>query len=199
MLRTGRRCGRSVRALAEPSGVRRELLDLAVVGERVPTCSQRGAEVRVAHHGRVPDPVERLDAVHHTYRVQPTPRTTCEDTGVDLHVQVTVRVTGTRGVVPHHRGLELLHRNLHLTAARPDARGGVLAHPPDHLTSCAIHRRVVRRRDLRVEHGGERPGLRPVDDDLDEPQRVLVVTQPTLGHPALDVVAGDPPFVGVPV
>ena len=186
-------------ALAEPSGVRRELLDLAVVVERVPARSQRGPELGVAHHGRVPDPVERLDAVHDTDRVQTTPRPAREDAGVDLHVQVAVRVTGTRGVVPHHSGLELLHRDLHLPATRPDPGGGVLAHPPDHLTSRPIHRRVVRRRDVGVECGGERPGLRPVDHDLDEPQRVGVVAQPPLRRAGLDVVAGDPPFVGVPV
>jgi hypothetical protein len=50
-------------ALAEPAGVRRELTDLAVVVERVATLGQGGPELRVAHHGRVPDPVERLDAV----------------------------------------------------------------------------------------------------------------------------------------
>ena len=187
-------------ALAEPAGVRRELLDLAVVVERVATRGERGPELGVAHHGRVPDPVERLDAVDDTDRVQSTPRTAREDACVDLHVEVAVRVTGARGVVTHDGRLELLHRDLHLPATRPDPGGGVLGHPPDHLTSRPIHRRVVRRRDVGVERGGERPGLRPVHDDLDEPQRTGVVAQPTLRpSPVSDVVAGDPPLVGVPI
>ena len=41
------------------------------------------------------------------------------DAGVDLQVQMPVRIPGP-GVVPHHCGLELLHRDLHLSA--PAAR-----------------------------------------------------------------------------
>ena len=182
-------------ALAEPARVRRELLDLAVVVECVATRGKGGPELGVAHHRRVPDPVERLDAVDDTDRVQTTPRPAREHAGVDLHVKVTMRVTGPRGVVPHDSRLELLHRHLHLPPTRPNPGGGVLGHPTDHLTSRPIHRRVERRRDVGVKCGGQRPGLRPVDDDLDESQRMGVVTQPASGRTGHCVVAGDPELV----
>jgi hypothetical protein len=145
-------------ALAEPAGVRRELLDLAVVVEAVAACRERGAELRVAHHGGVADAVERLDAV---------------DDG----------------------GLDHLHRHLHLSAAWSDAGGGVLGHPSDHLPRGPIHRRVVRRRNVGVECGGKRPGLRPVHDHLDKPQRTRVVAQAPLGSAGQHVVPGDPALV----
>ena len=183
-------------ALAEPGGVRRELTDLAVLIEGVATCREGGPELGVAHHRGVPDPVECLDAVDDADRVQSTPRPVREDACVDLHVEVAVWVTGPRGVVAHDRCLDHLHRHLHLPATRTDPGGGVLGHPPDHLPSRPVHCRVVRGRDVGMECRGERPGLRPVDDDLDEPQRACVVAQPTLGRAGQHVVAGDPPLVG---
>jgi hypothetical protein len=182
-------------ALAEPAGVRRELLDLAVLVERVAPRGKGGPELGVAHHGGVTDPVERLDAVDDADRVQSTPRAAREDACVDLHVEMTVRVAGSRGVVTYDSRLDHLHRHLHLTAARTDPGGGVLGHPADHLARRPIHRRVVRRRDVGVECGGERPGLRPVDDDLDEPQRACVVAQAPLGSAGQHVVPADPALV----
>ena len=35
--------------------------------------------------------------------------------------------------MPHHRGLDLLHRNLDLMAPRPHPRRRVLSQPADHL------------------------------------------------------------------
>jgi hypothetical protein len=160
---------------------------------------ERGPELRVAHHGGVTDAVERLDAVHDADRVQSTPCPARENTGVDLHVQMAVRVAGPGGVVAYDGGLDPLRRHLHLTPARPDPGGGVLAHPADHLTSGPVHRRVVRRRDVGVQCGGQRPGLRPVHDHLNEPQRACVLAQTSLARPGLDVVAGDPPLVGVAI
>ena len=58
---------------------------------------------------------------------------------------------------------------------------------------------VVGGGDLRVQGRGQRPGLRAVDHDLDEPQTLGVLPQPTLRLPGLDVVPGDPPLVGRPV
>ena len=110
----------------------------------------------------------------HPDRVQPPPPPGGEHAGVDLQVQVAVRVAGPGGVVPHHRGLELLDRHLHLPAARPDPGGGVLGQPADDLGRGPVLRGVVRRRDLGVQRRGQRPGLRPVDHDLDEPQPVRV-------------------------
>jgi hypothetical protein len=116
-------------ALAEPAGVRRQLLNLAVVVEGVATCRERGPELGVAHHGGVTDPVERLDAVDDADRVQSTPRAAREDPCVDLHVEVAVRVAGARGVVAHDGRLDHLHRHLHLPTTRSDPGGGVLGHP----------------------------------------------------------------------
>lgn len=45
----------------------------------------------------------------------------------------------------------------------------------------------------------ERPGLRAVDGDLDEPQRVRVLTDSTLLSPGVDVDPGDPLLERVPV
>lgn len=45
-----------------------------------------------------------------------------------------------------------------------------------------------------MERGSERPGLGPVDDDLDE-ARHMVVAQSTLRLTRRDVVPSDPPFV----
>ena len=187
------------RALAEPTRKRRKLLDLTLAIKRVTTCSEGGPELGVAQHRGVTDPVERLDAVHHTDRVQSPPCPLGEDACVDLYVEVTVRVTGARGVVPHHGGLELLHRDLHLPAPWTDPGGGVLGDPPDHLTSSPVHRRVVRHRNLGVECHGHRPRLRAVHHNLDEPQRPRIIAQSSLRRTRDDVVAGDPSLVGVPV
>ncbi len=46
---------------------------------------------------------------------------------------------------------------------------------------------------------GQRPGLRAVDGDLDEPQRLRVLANPTLPSPGVDVHPGDPMLVGVAV
>ena len=187
------------RSLAELTGVRRQLADLAGVGvEGVPVCGEARAEPGVTHHRRVPDPVDRLDAVHHADRVQTPPPTPGEDAGVDLQVKVTVRVTRAGGVVPHHRGLEPLHRDLDLPPARAHPGGGVLGQPPDDLDRRRLLRRVVRRRDLGMNRRRQRPGLRPVHHHLDEPQPVLIGAEPAL-RPTLGVEAGDPRLVGVPV
>ena len=159
---------------------------------------ERVAEVGVARDGGVPDPVDGLDAVHDAHRVQSPPGAGGEDAGVDLQVEVAVRVAGPGGVVPHHRRLELLDGHLHLPAPRPDPGGGVLGEPADDLDRGPLLGGVVRRGDLRVQRRGQGPGLRAVHDDLDEPQPALVGAQPALGGTGLDVVPGDPPLVGVP-
>ncbi len=85
-----------------------------------------GPELRVAGDGGMPDPVDGFDAVHHAHGVQSPPRAGGEHASVDLEVEVSVRVACAGGVVTHHRGLELLDGDLHLSATRPDPRGGVL-------------------------------------------------------------------------
>jgi hypothetical protein len=50
-----------------------------------------------------------------------------------------------------------------------------------------------------VECGRERPGLGAVDDDLDEPERVVVVAQSALRLAGGHVVPGDPALVRRPL
>ena len=105
------------------------------------------------------DAVERLDGVAEPDRVQATPLALSmgagEHPGVDLKVQVAVRVTGTGGVVPHRHRLDPLHRHLHLPAARPHPRRGVLGDPGDDLLRGPVLRGVVGRRHLGNECGGQ--------------------------------------------
>ena len=170
----------AVRALNAPT-YGASSLDLAGLGvEGEPVCGEDRPELRVGGDRGVPDAVDRLDHVPHPDRVQAPPRAGREDAGVDLEVQVPVRVAGPRRVVPDHRGLDLLDRHLHLPPARPDPGGRVLGDPADDLGGGLVLRRVQRGRDLRVQRGGQRPGLRAVDGDLDEPQRVRVLADPTL-------------------
>jgi hypothetical protein len=103
----------------------------------------------------VADPVEGFDRVAEPDRVQAPPLAGGEDPGVDLKVQVTVRVPGAGGVVPHRHRLELLDRHLHLPAARPDSGGGVLGHPVDDLLSAPVLGGLVRLRHLRVQCRGQ--------------------------------------------
>jgi len=116
-----------------------------------------------------------------------------------------MRVAGAARVVPDHRRLDLLNRHLHLPPPRPSPSGRVRGKPADDLPRGTLLCGVVCRRDLRVERGSQRPRLRPVDDDLDEPQRVLVLAdQPFRGDSLVApvetlVVPGDPALVGVAV
>ena len=106
------------RPRAEPAGVRLQLADLAgpwVEGE--PRRGDGGTEFGVGHHRRMPDSVQRFDAVAESNRVQATPLVLGEDARVDLEVQVPVRVAGTRGVVADGDGLDPLDRDLDLPAA----------------------------------------------------------------------------------
>ena len=119
------------------------------------------------------DAVDRLDAVAGADRVQRAPLRLREHLRVDLEVQVAVRVAGTRRVVADDRRLESpLDRHLDLAVARPGSGRRVLGQPADDLDGGAFLSGVVRSGDLRVQRCGERPGLRAVDDDLDEAQRV---------------------------
>jgi hypothetical protein len=48
-----------------------------------------------------------------------------------------------------------------------------------------------------MQGSGQRPGLRPVHGDLDEPQRTSVVADPTFLVPGVDVDPGDPVLIGL--
>jgi hypothetical protein len=131
--------------------------------------------------------------------VQSSPGAGGEDAGVDLQVQVPVRVAGAGGVVPHDGGLEPLDGDLDLAAARADPGGGVLGEPGDDLAGRAVLGGVVCGGHRWVHRRGEGPALGSVDDDLDEPQGVVVLAEPALREAGGDVVAGDPALVGRPV
>ena len=60
-------------------------------------------------------------------------------------------------------------------AVMTDPGGRVLGQPADDLGRGTILRGVVRLRDLRVQRGRDRPCLRPVDGDLDESHRLVVM------------------------
>jgi len=147
----------------------------------------------------MPDAVDRLDHVSHAYRVQPPPGAGGEDAGVDLEVQMPVRVAGPRRVMPDHRGLDPLDRHLHLPPARSDAGGRVLGDPADDLGGSFVLGFVQRLRYLGIQSGGQRPGLRPVDDHLDEPQRIRVIADPTLLATGVNIDPGNPLLVGLTV
>lgn len=151
--------------------------------------------MRVAHDGGVADAVERFDGVDDADGVEAPPGAAGEDAGVDLEVQVSVRVAGAGGVVPDERGLDLLDGHLDLLAAWADARRRVLRDPADDLAGRARLRKLVGVGDVGMERGGKRPGLGPVDDAFDEPESVVVVAQSAPRLAGRDVVPGDPAFV----
>lgn len=95
-----------------------------------------------------------------------------------------------------HRRLDLLDRHLDLAAARSDSGRRVCRDEADDLLGCPALRSVESGRDLRVQGGGQRPRLRAVNADLDEPQRTRIITQPALGRSGVDVVPGHPLLVG---
>jgi hypothetical protein len=185
---------------AERPHERRQLADLAglrVQGE--PVGREDRPESGVGDHGGVPDPVDRLDRVPDPDRVDPPPRPGRPDPGVDLKVQVAVRVAGAGGVVPDHGSLDALDRDLHLPTPRPDPGGRVPGDPADDLAGSLVLGCVQRGRDVWMKGCGQGPGLRSVDGDLNEPQRVRVVTHPALLPAGVDVDAGDPLLVGLAV
>jgi hypothetical protein len=147
----------------------------------------------------VPDPVERSERVPHPDRVQPAPLLLSEDAGVDLQMEVTVRVTGPGGMMRDHRGLDPLHRHLHLLVPRPNPGSGLLGDPADDLLRRPGLRSVVRGGNLRIQCGRQRPGLRTVDHDLGEPHTLRTRHQPAFRYTRVDVVSRHPPLVGVAI
>ena len=141
---------------AERPDVRRELLDLPSLGvQGEAACGEDRPELRVGGDRGVPDAVDRLDHVAHPHRVQAPPGAGGEDAGVDLEVQMPVRVTGPRRVVPDHRGLDPLDRHLHLPPARTDPGGRVLGDPADDLGGGLVLGFVQRGRDVWMKRGGQ--------------------------------------------
>ncbi len=171
-----------------------------VSGSRVNPCSASAeTELRIAHDGGVADAVDGLDAVAHADRVQTSPLAVGPDAGVDLEVQMPVRVTGSGRVVPDGHGLEPLDRHLHLSTPRTHPRRGVLGQPPHDLYRGSIHRRVVRLGQLRVKGGGQGPRLGTVHDDLAEPDGLRIGPQPPTRFAAQRIETRHPGLVAVPI
>ncbi len=185
---------------AERPHHRTQLGDLTGLGvQRVSVSRERCPEPGVGHHRGVPDPVDRLQTVADPDRVQRPPLPRRPHPGVDLQVQMAVRVPGPGGVVPHHRGLDLLHRDLDLPPPRPHPGRRMLGEPAHDLGRGPVLGHVVGRRDLRIQHRGQRPGLRTVHRHLDEPHRLLIAAEPALGSVGLHHPAGHPPLISRPV
>jgi hypothetical protein len=158
---------------------------------------QRGAELRVAGHHGLPNAIDGGEEVADADSVQPAPLVGGEHSGVELQVEMPVRIAGAGGVVPHRHRLQHIERHLHLPAARPNPGGGVPRQPADDLDRGAVLRGVVGGGDVRVHRGGQGPGLGAVDHHLDEPHGALVGTQPPARRAGVRVAAGHPALVGV--
>jgi len=136
--------------LAERANVGRELLDLAGAVHSEAVRGDRGPELRVGRDCRVPNAVDRIERVANSDRVQTTPLPGREHPGVDLQMQMTMRIARAAGVVPHCDRLEVLDWHLHLMASRPDAGGRVLGEPTDNLRRGAVLCGVIGGSDVRV-------------------------------------------------
>ena len=94
------------RPRAEPRYVRRQLDQLPRGGvEGEPALGQCPPEAGVGRHGGVADAVDRLQVVSRPDRVHAAPCAGGEHPGVDLQVQMPVRVAGPGGVVPQPTGI----------------------------------------------------------------------------------------------
>ncbi len=178
----------------------RILRELQYFSSRVPGVAvhrKRGVQVRITCHRGVPHAIDGREGVPHINGVQAAPFSRSEHPGQDLQVQMPMRVLRAGGVVPHRRCLQDLQRHLHLAAPRADAGGCVLREPGDDLLGGPFLRRLVGPGDVRVQRGGQRPGLRAVDHHLDEPHRMRVAAQLTPRLAGVRVPAGDPGLVGI--
>jgi hypothetical protein len=158
---------------------------------------QGGAELRVAGDRGVSDAVDGGEEVADADGVQPAPLVGGEHSGVELQVEMPVRISGAGRVVPHRHRLQHVERHLHLPATRTDPGGGVPGQPADDPGGGTILSGVVGGGDRRVHRRGQRPGLQTVDHHLDEPHRPLVGTQPPARRAGVWVAAGHPRLVGV--
>ena len=165
--------------------------------ERVSVTSECGAEGWVAHDRGGADPVDGIEAVADPDGVDAPPQSGRPDSGVDLQVQVSVRVPGPRGVVPHDRRLDLLDGHLQLPTPWADPGRGVLRDPPNDLLRCLLLGGVVCGGEFGMHRGDQRPRLRAVHRNLDEPHPLGVCPQPTLRLPGLHLMPGDPVLIGL--
>jgi len=182
--------------LDEP-GQLNHLAGLRLEGE--PMRRQRLPEGGVGHHRGVPDALHGADRVPHRHRVDPAPPPRGEHPRVDLQMDVPVRIPGPAGEMLHRHRLDPLDRRRHLPTTRPDPGRGVPTHPGHDLDRRPVLRRRVRPRDVRMQLRGDRPRLRPVDDHLREPQRMLIVPDPPARLTGARVNPGHPRLVGVTI
>ena len=129
------------------------------------------------------------DGVPHGDRVDAPPFAGREHAGIDLHMQMPVRIPCPGRVMADHRRLHPFYRRRDLPAAGPDPARDVRADPTDHRRRRPVLRRLQRGRDVRTQFRRQRPGLRAVHRHLDEPHRLPVVPQPPRGLP----VSGSTP------
>ena len=97
---------------------------------------------------------------------------------------MAVWVAGARGVVADDRGLESLSTGTWTWRSRGPALVVECSASQAMISTAArFLGGVVRSGDLRVQRCGERPGLRAVDDDLDQAQRVVGLADPPFALP----------------
>ena len=92
---------------AERAHVLAHLRDLTALLEGVTVRCESCAEGRVGHHRRMPDPIDRVQRVTDPDRVQPKPAVLGPHPGVDLKMQMPVRITRPRRVMAHRHRLQL--------------------------------------------------------------------------------------------
>jgi hypothetical protein len=114
---------------------------------------QCGSEAGVGHHLGMADAIDRSQGVPNPHGVNPPPSSFRLHAGVDLQMQVTMRIPRTGCVMPHRDRLNLRHRDLHLPAPGTDPRRRVLSEPADDLRRRPVLRPVIRRRNIRVQLG----------------------------------------------
>ena len=145
------------RSLRHQLGVLGQLDDLASRGvEREPRGAQRGAQLRVRANDSLRDAAECSLLLQGGGGVQRAPLPICEHARVPLHVNVAVRVAGSRGAVHDRNLFEPLDGYELLLATRTYPRDVVLPQVRTHRGRRVGLRGVQRCGDLRHQSGGHR-------------------------------------------
>src|SRR5665647_224821 len=110
-----------------------------------------------------------------------------------------MRVAGSGGVVPDGSCFDPLDGHLNLSAPGDRSASWRAGPTPDDLPGGSVLGCVIRLGDPRIECGRQRPGLRPVQDHLDEPHSGCVLTYAAARLATQRVEPSDPRFVPVTV